>query len=102
MLENMAFHMRRLYMPSAWCQKESCHIPYSEDIHGYFAERFSMTTYFPILGHFWPPWSPDLTASDTLKVYVLQTHPARFEELKARIREETAAVSQEGIQKAML
>jgi hypothetical protein len=102
MLENMAFYMRRLYMRSAWCQKESCRIPYSEDIHGYFAERLFRMTYFPIRGHFWPLRSPDLTASDTLKVYVLQARPARLEELKSRIREETAAISQEGPQKAVL
>lgn len=64
-------------------------------------ERFARRTHSSIQGYFCPSRPPDLTAPDKLKVFVFQTRPAALEELKTRIRAETAAVSQEELQKVM-
>lgn len=46
-------------------------------------------------GMCWPPRSPDLTITATLKVRVFQTLSATREELKRKVREEIAAISQQ-------
>jgi len=49
----------------------------------------------------WPPRSPDLTVTATLKVRVFHTLPATREELKRKVREEIAAISQQDKESAM-
>jgi hypothetical protein len=63
--------------------------------------KFVLGDAFLDLETFWPPGSPDLRAPDALKAYIFQISPAALQELRKRIRKETAAISREELEMAI-